>query len=230
MSTRATSAVAGAPERNLRILRWSWLIGGLVLVVGLLLIVAPAIRHGGSLFDDPFVPRVERRTVETFDANGRATGTVVTTQPAGSWVERSLGPGGMLLLRVALVAVAAFMAGALVYRTASGSFPIEVAGVKFAEKTTGGLEELTRTVATVAARVEGAYAELARVSAAGADGVAAVARLNHRVDTTEGRDEELAVAVVGIASGLSEVSAALDALRAEVAAEHRARRRSPKAQ
>jgi hypothetical protein len=211
-------------------LRWSWAVGGFVLLVGLLVIVAPAVRHGGALFDDPFAGRVERRTVETLDASGRVTGTVVTTEPAGSWLERSLGPGGVLLLRVAVVAVAAFMAGALIYRTASGNFPTEVAGVKFAEKTTGGLDELTRTVATVVARVEGLSAELNRVSAAGADGVAAVAKLNDRVDVTEERNDALHVAVVGIASGLSEVAADLEALKAEVAGERTARRRSPKAQ
>lgn len=219
-----------SPDRNRTILRWSWVIGGLVLLAGLLVIVAPAVRHGGSLFADPFVAPVERRTVETHDASGRVTETVVTTAPAGSWLERSLGPGGVLLLRVAVVAVAAFMAGALVYRTASGNFPTEVAGVKFAEKATGGLEELTRTVATVVAKVEGLSAELDRVSAAGADGVAAVAKLNDRVDVTESRNEALEVAVVGIASGLSELATDLEELKVGVARERAARRRSPKAQ
>lgn len=110
-----------APGQNRRNLRAAWVVAGLVLVAGLIVIVGPALRHAGTLFDDPFVGQVERQTVETFDAGGRLTGTVVTTEPAGSWLERSLGPGGVLLLRVAVVAVAAFLAGALVYRTASGT-------------------------------------------------------------------------------------------------------------
>ncbi len=211
-------------------LRLAWAVGGFVLVLGLLVIVAPAIRHADTLFDDPFGGQMERRMVETLDAEGRLTGTVVTTEPAGSWLERSLGPGGVLLLRLAVVAVAAFMAGALVYRTASGNFPLEVAGVVFADKTSAGLDELTGTVATVVGQVESVNAELERVRAAGAEGVASVADLAERLEVIEEQTRRTEAAVLGIANRLSETVADLETLRAAVAMERLAGRRSPKSQ
>jgi len=217
-------------DRNRRILRWAWVVGGLVLIVGLLVIVAPAVRHSDTLFDDPFGGQVERRTVETFDPTGDKTGTEVTTEPAGSWLERSLGPGGVLLLRLAVVAVAAFLAVALVYRTASGSFPLEVAGVRFAEETSAGLDELTGTVATLAGEVESLNAEVERLRNAVAEGVGTVADLAERVDVVEEQDGLSEDAVLGIATRLSQAISDLDELKADVAKERLARRRSPKAQ
>jgi len=211
-----------APDQNRRMLRWAWAVGGFVLVLGLLVIVAPAVRHSETLFDDPFGGQVERRTVETLDAGGRVTGTVVTTEPAGSWLERSLGPGGVLLLRVAVVAVAAFLAGALVYRTASGNFPLEVAGVKFADKASAGLDELSETVATMAGQLEALNAEVARLRDAVAVGVGTVAELAERIDVVEEQDGVTEAAVLGIATRLSETISELEALQA--------RRRSPKNQ
>jgi outer membrane murein-binding lipoprotein Lpp len=211
-----------SPGRNIRILRWAWGVGAFVLVAGLLVIVAPAVRHAGSLFDDPFVGQVQRRTVETFDAAGRLTGTEVTTAPAGSWLERSLGPGGVLLLRMAVVAVAAFMAGALVYRTATGSFPSEIAGVIFADKTGAGLDELTGTVATLIARVEGLYADVERLREAVTEGAHAVADLDERLDVTREQSGRIEASLLDISSQLSAAIADVDALRS--------RRRAPKAQ
>jgi hypothetical protein len=211
--------------RNIRILRWAWGVGAFVLVVGLLVIVAPAVRHAGSLFDDPFVGQVQRKTVATFDASGNATGTVVTTEPAGSWLERSLGPGGVLMLRVAVVAIAAFMAGALVYRTASGTFPLEVAGVVFADKTSAGLDELTATVSTMQTRMERFRGELERVRAAGAEGVGGVADLAERLEVIEAQSRRTEAAIRGIAARLSEVAGDVDTLKADGSG-----RRSPKPQ
>src|SRR5947199_412517 len=96
------------------------------------------------LSSTPFRPATQQKTVETFDAAGRRTGTEVTTEPGGgSLLERSLASGGVLLLRLAVVAAAAYLAGALVFRTMSGTFPSEIGGVKFAEEADVGLDKLT---------------------------------------------------------------------------------------
>jgi hypothetical protein len=217
-----TAGVLTEPDRNRRNLRWAWVIGGLVLLAGLIVIVAPAALHSGSLFDDPFVGRTERKTVETFDAGGAPTGREVTTEPAGSWLERSLGPGGVLLLRLAVVAVAAFMAGALAYRTASGNFPTEVAGVVFGEKTAGGLDELNRNVVSLALGVESLRSELNRVSAVGDKGVAALGELTDKLELIQQEHDALSATVVDLTSGLAEAVADIEVLKA--------RRRQPKAQ
>lgn len=211
-----------APARTSGALRLAWIVGGLVLLVGLVVIVAPAVRHAGSLFDNPFVGQVQRKTVETFDAGGTRTGVVVTTEPAGSWLERSLGPGGVLLLRLAVVAVGAFMAGALAYRTASGNFPTEVAGVVFGEKAAGGLDELNRNVVSLGLGLESLRAELNRVSAVGDQGVAALGELTDKLELLQQEHDALSATVVDLTSGLAEAVADIEALKA--------RRRQPKAQ
>src|SRR5689334_6664049 len=101
-------------------LRWARATVVGVFVLGLVVVVGPALWHPSSLFRDPFRPATQQKTVETFDAGGNLTGTVATTEPgAGSLLERSLASGGVLLLRLAVVAAAAYLGGALVFRTIS---------------------------------------------------------------------------------------------------------------
>jgi len=168
-----------------------------VFLLGLVVVVGPAVWNADSLFRDPFTAATERTTVETFDAAGNRTGTEVTTEPAGgSLIERSLAAGGVLLLRLAVVSAAAYLAGALVYRTMSGTFPSEIGGVKFAEDAAVGLEradaniEQVRTdVAELAARMDAAAADLEAMRSAAAEGAAAVAessqRANAALDATD---------------------------------------------
>jgi hypothetical protein len=203
-----------------RILRGSWAVGAVVLLAGILLIVAPAIRHAGPLFDNPFVGQLQQRTVETLDANGVRTGTVITTEPAGSWLDRSLGVGGILLVKIAIAAVLAFLAAALFHRAATGSFPSKVGPMEFLEKTGAGFEELTRTLANQLTELEALRADVERVSEAGADGVAAVAKLNRRLNRVGERQDSLETAMVRLTAGLGEL----------VAAAETPKRRTPKAQ
>ena len=151
--------------------------------------------------------------METFDAAGHRTGTEVTTEPGGgSLLERSLASGGVLLLRMAVVAAAAYLAGALVFRTMSGTFPSEIGGVKFAEEAAVGLEKLTPglkvvggEVAELTARLQVAETELAGMRTAAAGGAYAATQLGQRLDQNEDAIEQLAQAVVALAGDLAEV-------------------------
>jgi outer membrane murein-binding lipoprotein Lpp len=202
-------AVGTARDRNRRLLFWARATVVGVFLAGLVVVVGPALPHLGSLFDDPFEAQVERRVVETFDAAGHSTGRTVTTAPAGSLMERALAAGGVLLLRIAVVAAAAFLAGAVVYRTGSGNFPSEIGGVKFAEQASAGLDELKVTVeklglqvARLTAKVDTTAEELANVREAGAEGLSAVAGLNARFDATEQDTGQIAAAVAALAEEL----------------------------
>jgi len=146
-----------------------------VFVLGLVVVVGPAVWHPSSLFRDPFTAASETRTVETFDAKGVKTGTEVTTGPAGgSLVERSMAAGGVLLLRLAVVSAAAYLAGALVFRTLSGTFPSEIGGVKFAEEAAVGLE-------TAEANIEVVRKEVAQITARLGSALDAIDRLAEAV-------------------------------------------------
>lgn len=177
-----------------------------VFLLGLVVVVGPALWNADSLFRDPFIGAEERRTVETFDAGGTLTGREVTTSPAGgSLIERSLAAGGVLLLRLAVVAAAAYLAGALVYRTMSGTFPSEIAGVKFAEEAAAGLGKLGAAVDlmradmdALTARLEGSEAKLTLVQRAATEGVAAVNEFDARLDAAGQAIERLAEAVVAL--------------------------------
>lgn len=201
--------MAGRPSssRTPRHLRWAraTVIG--VFLVGVVVVVGPALAHMGTLFKNPFTVPVERRTVETFDAHGTKTGTQVTTAPAGSFVERALSSGGVLLLRIGVVAAAAFLAGALVDRTMSGSFPSEIAGVKFAEQAGAGLEELRAALRGVTTNIDGLRGEVEKLKEAGARGVFAVDALGEQLGATQAEVDQLSDAVKELKGGLAEAPA-----------------------
>jgi ABC-type transporter Mla subunit MlaD len=186
-------------------LRWARVTVVGVFLLGLVVVVGPALWHPASLFRDPFRPAVETRTVETFDAKGVKTGTEVTTGPAGgSLIERSMASGGVLLLRVAVVAVAAYLAGALVYRTISGTFPTEIGGVVFAEAA-GGLEKLGANVAELTARLDASAKEVDSIRDAATGAGAAVNEFNEQIDAVWGEVERLSEAVVALGDELRDL-------------------------
>lgn len=197
--------MAGRPStsRTPRHLRWAraTVIG--VFLVGVVVVVGPALAHMGTLFKNPFTVPVERKTVETFDEHGTRTGTQVTTEPAGSFVERALSSGGVLLLRIGVVAAAAFLAGALVDRTMSGSFPSEIAGVKFAEQAGAGLEDLRVALGVLTTKLDGLGGEVERLKAAGVGGVVAVDALEEQLGATQAEVDQLHDAVKELKGALA---------------------------
>lgn len=120
--------------------RTVWAVGTL----GFLLVAVPAVRHWRGLWADPFENGVKVTTVEYFDASHKVVATQRTTAPdSASVVEKALASGGLVLLRLALVAAAAFVAGAIVKNTMLGNYPIKVAGVEL-DQLTDKAEETAR--------------------------------------------------------------------------------------
>lgn len=194
-------------------LRWARRTVVAVFLLGLVVVVGPAVWNADSLFRDPFIGAEERKTVETFGADGRLTGREVTTSPSGgSLVERSLAAGGVLLLRLAVVSAAAYLAGALVYRTMSGTFPSEIGGVKFAEDAAVGLEKAQANleavrieVAELADRTDAAAAEVNTMRAAATEGAASVADLHEQLDAARDTVRQLGQTVVELAEDVREL-------------------------
>jgi hypothetical protein len=162
---------------------WARWAAGAVLAIGALLILAPAVWHLGAVAEDPFTsPRTTVRVVKTAPG-GDKTVTETTSDANRSFLERSLAAGGLLLLRIGIVALSAFLAGAVVQRTLLGDFalklgPLELPDVKRAaaaseqalkaieerlEKQTKATESAMAVAADAAegvARVEGALLPL----------------------------------------------------------------------
>jgi DNA-binding XRE family transcriptional regulator len=94
-----------------------------VLALGGLIVVKPAIDNWDELYRaDPFATQITTERVDR-DRAGKRTETKVTTRWASdSFVERGLGNSGLLLVRVALVALAAFLVAAVLHRALLGSY------------------------------------------------------------------------------------------------------------
>lgn len=143
-----------------------------VFSLGLIVVVGPVFLHLDSIFDeDPFAPGVETETVERTAPDGTTT-TERTTRPAStSALQRTLASGGLLMLRLGVVALAAFLAGAVVQRTLRGNFAIEVGagGIKVppevrqaASQSARATVELGAAVQALATLVEGVERDLQR--------------------------------------------------------------------
>jgi hypothetical protein len=131
-----------------------------VLVFSLIILVVPAARHWSAVWDnDPFAPRTTTTTVTKVTGgfkgdrpavvttrgggaaaktvttrNGRATERTVTTAPADeSFTERALGESGLLIGRIALAVLAAFLAGAIVQRVVLGHYAVKVGTFELGE-------------------------------------------------------------------------------------------------
>lgn len=123
-----------------------------VALLGLVVVVVPAALHIGQVLgDDPFVAR--KRTVTVVREVDGKTDTETTTSPEDTAVlDRALSSGGLLLLRLGVVAIAAFLAGATVQRVIAGDFsgkfgPLELRRVsKAAAASSTTVKELAQGV------------------------------------------------------------------------------------
>jgi DNA-binding XRE family transcriptional regulator len=141
-----------------------------ILAFGGLIVVKPAIDHWDETYRaDPFVVGTTTQKVHDRDRDserakvGRTTTT--TTEDSSAFAERLLGKSGTLLLRLGLVALVAFLAGAVLQRALLGTY-------------------VARRAARAAPRAAGAAAE-APASAPAPDGAeeAAAAPLHNGADT-----------------------------------------------
>jgi hypothetical protein len=114
-------------------------------VVGCLLILVPAARHWRTVFEDPFKARVTTTRIEKSVPGGPKTVQTTTAEAKESIFDRALAAGGLLLLRLGLVAIAAFVAAALVQRAILANFEIQAGPVKI-PKYTGRVIAASRNV------------------------------------------------------------------------------------
>lgn len=145
---RLSQVAAPKVEPEARANRWARGAAAAVLVIGAALIVAPAVINLGEVWENPFEPASSVTTVVTEKPDGSTETKTTTGEASRSFVERSLAAGGLLLLRIGIVALAAFLAGAVVQRTILGDFamklgPLEVPKLaKAAEASDKALEEI----------------------------------------------------------------------------------------
>jgi ribosome-binding protein aMBF1 (putative translation factor) len=103
-----------------------WIAGALALVIlafGALVVVKPAIDHWDEVYrGDPFSAPKTSRTIERGSAGRTVQRTTVTREESTSFTERTLGKGGLLFLRLIVVALAAFLAAAVVNRALRGNY------------------------------------------------------------------------------------------------------------
>jgi hypothetical protein len=143
-------------------------------MLGLAFVVVPTLAHLGEVFTNPYVSPSTTVTEVTTQAGGEPTTKTITKEASRSFVERSLAAGGLLFLRIGVVVLAAFFAGALVQRMILGNYALKVGPVE--------LPELARAAAASAQAVDDITAQLdkqakateeaMRVAAGTADGLA----------------------------------------------------------
>jgi hypothetical protein len=151
---------------------WGRVAALVVVGVGLVVVVLPAVLHLGEVWENPFVPSTTTVLEVTTRPNGTEVRKTTTTEAERSFVERSLAAGGLVLLRVGAVALAAFIAGAVVQRAILGRFDLKL-----------GPLELTETKRAAEASEEG----LAAVEAGLRDQVRATTRaMNLAAGAAEG--------------------------------------------
>jgi DNA-binding XRE family transcriptional regulator len=101
----------------------------LVLVLGGLVVVKPAIDNWDDLYrGDPFSAERTTQVVQTKQAGKPAQTTITRKEASASSVERALGKSGLLLLRLALVGVAAFLLAAALQRAILGDYSLRASG------------------------------------------------------------------------------------------------------
>jgi hypothetical protein len=165
-----------AEERERDASKWARWAAAVVLILGTAFIVAPAARHLGHIWENPFEPsQTVKRVVKT--GAGETEVTTTTGEADRSFLERSLAAGGLLLLRIGVVAFAAFLAGAVVQRTLMGDFalklgPLEIPQLKrAADESERALGEIQSHLKTHANATEDAM----NVAADAAEGVSELA-------------------------------------------------------
>jgi DNA-binding XRE family transcriptional regulator len=104
-------------------------LAAMVLAFGGLLVVKPAIDHWDDLYrGNPFRDKTTIQKTKFKESHGQpAEKRLVTKQTPSSFPERVLGKGGLLFLRLVMVALAAFLAAAVVHRAILGEYGLRAA-------------------------------------------------------------------------------------------------------
>ena len=114
----------------------------LVLAFGGFVVMKPAIDHWNDLYrSDPFKVGNTTLTVKHGSQGNAAQRITTTREESASFAERVLGNSGLLLVRLILVAIAAFLAAAVLYRAVLGSYVIRPARARAPAAATRPLPE-----------------------------------------------------------------------------------------
>lgn len=94
-----------------------------ILVLGGLVVVKPAVDHWDDLYrGDPFEAGTTTQIVQKTSGKKVDRTRTTVTEDSSSFPERLLGDSGVLLIRLALVALAAYLAAALLQRAILGEY------------------------------------------------------------------------------------------------------------
>ena len=94
-----------------------------ILVLGGLVVVKPAVDHWDDLYrGDPFKAGTTTQIVQKTAGKKVDRTRTTVTEDSSSFAERLLGDSGALLIRLALVALAAYLAAALLQRAILGEY------------------------------------------------------------------------------------------------------------
>ncbi len=94
-----------------------------ILVLGGLVVIKPAVDHWDDLYrGDPFEAGTTTQIVQKTSGKKVDRTRTTVTEDASSFPERLLGDSGVLLIRLALVALAAYLAAALLQRAILGEY------------------------------------------------------------------------------------------------------------
>jgi DNA-binding XRE family transcriptional regulator len=104
-----------------------------ILAFGALVVVKPAIDHWDEVYrGDPFSSPKTSRTIERGAPGRPVQRTTVTREQSASFTERTLGKGGLLFLRLIVVALAAFLAAWVLNRALRGNYGLGAGGLRAA--------------------------------------------------------------------------------------------------
>ena len=116
-----------------------------ILVLGGLVVVKPAVDHWDDLYrGDPFEAGTTTQIVQKTSGKKVDRTRTTVTEDASSFPERLLGDSGVLLIRLALVALAAYLAAALLQRAILGEYGLRRAEIRPPRRST---EQSTETLA-----------------------------------------------------------------------------------
>jgi DNA-binding XRE family transcriptional regulator len=98
-------------------------LAAMVLALGGLIVIKPALDHWDDLYrGDPFAAGTTSQIVQKTSGEKVDRTRITTTEDSSSFPERLLGDAGVLLVRLVLVALAAFLAAAVLHRALLGSY------------------------------------------------------------------------------------------------------------
>jgi HTH-type transcriptional regulator/antitoxin HipB len=102
-----------------------------ILVLGGLVVVKPAVDQWDDLYrGDPFTVGTTTQIVQETSGKKVDRTRTTSTEDSSSFVERVLGDSGVLLIRLALVALAAYLAAALLQRAILGEYGLRRAYIR----------------------------------------------------------------------------------------------------